>query len=85
MAKFKEATKPFRDLPGEILDSFKIPDLNKEFDRSVTLAEEERKTRSEIEKVSIEETFDENGQPQIAAVPITGEQNKVFNSSKFYT
>ena len=85
MAKFKEVTKPFRDLPGEILDSFKIPDLNEEFDRSVTLAEEERKTRSEIEKISKEETFDENGQPQIAAVPITGEQNENLNSLKFDT
>ena len=72
MAQFKEATKPFRDLPREIMDSFKLPDLNEEFDRSVTLAEEERKTRSEIAKVSIEETFDDNGQPQMAAVPITG-------------
>ena len=54
------------------MDSFKLPDLNEEFERSVTLAEEERKTRSEIAKVSIEETFDDNGQPQMAAVPITG-------------
>ena len=56
--QFKTVTKPFRDIPAEILASFKVPDLEEEFDRTV-LEVKQLEQESNVEPVELFNANDE--------------------------
>ena len=59
--QFKQVTKPFRDIPGEIVSKLQVPDLEAEFERTQILA-----------KVESEKAKDTSADADLMAVPLTG-------------
>jgi len=60
--QFKSVTKPFRDIPGEIIANFSVPDLEAEFERTSIQA-----------KIEAEKARSDYGEgADVMAVPLTG-------------